>query len=61
MAPEETKQASPEPSGRLIGGVDLTLMRRMISLSPLERLEVLQASAGSSESLRQELRGMRGR
>jgi len=34
-------------------GVDLTLIRWMLSLSPLERLEVLQASAGSLARLRE--------
>ena len=34
-------------------GVDLTLIRWMLSLTPLERLEVLQASAGSLTRLRE--------
>ncbi len=34
-------------------GTDLTLIRWMLSMSPLERLEVLQASAGSLGRLRE--------
>ena len=34
-------------------GTDLTLIRWMLSLSPIERLEVLQASAGSLQRLRE--------
>ena len=36
-----------------LDGTDLTLIRWMLSLSPKERLEVLQASAGSLERLRE--------
>ncbi len=36
-----------------IDGTDVTLIRWMLSLSPKERLEVLQASAGSLERLRE--------
>lgn len=34
-------------------GTDLTLIRWMLSLSPIERLEVLQSSAGSLQRLRE--------
>jgi len=34
-------------------GTDLTLIRWMLSLTPIERLEVLQASAGSLQRLRE--------
>ncbi|MGH9869523.1 MAG: hypothetical protein ACREAA_15325 [Candidatus Polarisedimenticolia bacterium] len=37
-------------------GTDLTLIRWMLSLSPKERLEVLQASAESLERLRESAR-----
>ena len=43
IAPEPTH--SPE-------GVDLTLIRWMLSLTPLERLEVLQAALASVARLR---------
>ena len=36
-----------------LDGTDLTLIRWMLSLSPKERLEVLQASAGSLERQRE--------
>ena len=35
-------------------GVDLTLIRWMLSLTPLERLEVLQANVRSLQRLRRE-------
>jgi hypothetical protein len=35
-------------------GVDLTLIRWMLSLTPLERLEVLQAALASASRLRRE-------
>jgi hypothetical protein len=34
-------------------GTDLTLIRWMLALSPIERLEVLQATAGSLQRLRE--------
>lgn len=34
-------------------GTDLTLIRWMLALSPIERLEALQASAGSLQRLRE--------
>ncbi len=34
-------------------GTDLTLIRWMLSLTPMERLEVLQASVDSLERLRE--------
>ena len=34
-------------------GTDLTLIRWMLSLKPIERLEVLQASASSLQRLRE--------
>ena len=34
-------------------GTDLTLIRWMLTLSPMERLEVLQASARSLQRLRE--------
>lgn len=37
-------------------GTDLTLIRWMLSLSPAERLEVLHASVGSLERLREGVR-----
>ena len=37
-------------------GTDLTLIRWMLSLSPKERLEVLQASVASLEQLRDHVR-----
>lgn len=44
-----------EPTEETCGadGTDLTLIRWMLSLSPRERLEVLQAGAGSLERLRE--------
>jgi len=39
-----------------VDGTDLTLIRWMLSLSPRERLEALQSSAGSLERLRERAR-----
>ena len=51
---ETHEQASIEPldGTQSSDGCDLTLIRWMLSLSPMERLEVLQASAGSLARLR---------
>ena len=49
------RDESPVDGGEKIyasDGTDLTLIRWMLSLSPAERLEVLQASAESLERLR---------
>ena len=53
MAPDETTHNPPAGPDYSSDGVDVTLIRWMLSLSPLERLEVLQASAGSLERLRE--------
>ena len=53
MDPHETIHNPPADPDYSSDGVDLTLIRWMLSLSPLERLEVLQASAGSLERLRE--------
>jgi hypothetical protein len=48
--PRRRTSADPANSG---DGIDVTLIRWMLSLRPAERLEVLQASAGSLERLRE--------
>lgn len=50
--------ATPEQPMHSEDGVDLTLVRRMLSLTPAERLQVLQQSVESILSLR-ELRSPR--
>lgn len=50
--------ATPEQPTHSEDGVDLTLVRRMLSLTPAERLQVLQQSVESILSLR-ELRSHR--
>ncbi len=54
VAPEELQE--PDPEERLPthspDGVDLTLIRWMLSLTPEERLEVLQATVWSIMRLR---------
>ena len=49
---EAVMNGSPTHSAE---GVDLTLIRWMLSLAPLERLEVLQATLRSIERLRGEI------
>jgi hypothetical protein len=53
MTNEQRPPQAPADRDRSADGVDLTLIRWMLSLSPLERLQVLQASAGSLERLRE--------
>ncbi len=54
MAPDERRtQEAPIDPTHSNDGIDLTLIRWMLSLSPVERLEVLQASASSLERLRE--------
>jgi hypothetical protein len=53
MTLDETTDTPPAGPDYSSDGVDLTLIRWMLSLSPRERLEVLQASAGSLERLRE--------
>ncbi len=48
-----SQQETPVEPTHSSDGVDLTLIRWMLSLSPMERLEVLQAGAGSLERLRE--------
>ncbi len=45
--------SSPSSASRTGIEIDLTLIRWMLSLSPLERLEILQASTGLLERLRE--------
>ena len=51
--PEPERDAAAEPT-HSPEGVDLTLIRWMLSLTPLERLEVLQGAIDSIERLRGE-------
>ena len=53
MNSDQTTETPPPAPDYSSDGVDLTLIRWMLSLTPRERLEVLQASAGSLERLRQ--------
>jgi hypothetical protein len=53
MIPDEKTPTPPADPDYGSDGVDLTLIRWMLSLTPRERLEVLQASAGSLERLRE--------
>ena len=59
MARENSDRDFPDPSvddpGSAYGddGIDVTLIRWMLSLSPAERLEVLQKNVRSFEELRE--------
>jgi hypothetical protein len=46
-----SESREPPPSGESAGGVDLTLIRWMLSLSPAERLDVLQRFVDSVAAL----------
>ena len=53
MTSDQTTDTPPADPDYSSDGVDLTLIRWMLSLTPRERLEVLQASAGSLARLRE--------
>jgi hypothetical protein len=48
-----TEESSPEEPGRDAGGVDLTLIRWMLSMSPAERLATLQSFIDAVERVRE--------
>ena len=53
MVPNERRpQQAPVDPIHSSDGIDVTLIHWMLSMSPMERLEVLQASARSLERLR---------
>ena len=57
MVPDERLQRqTPVDPIHSSDGIDVTLIHWMLSMSPMERLEVLQASAGSLERLREVVR-----
>lgn len=52
VKPSEPNSTAPMPPTHSPDGVDLTLIRWMLSLTPLERLEALQAAIESIGRLR---------
>ena len=46
------REPAGEPKADASDGVDVTLIHRLLSITPAERLEVLQSNARSLETLR---------
>lgn len=55
MEPEPAHPAppDPEPEPEQVGGVDITLIRWMLSLTPAKRLQVLQNNVNAILRLRE--------